>query len=611
MLESDHGPVDGLLHEVWQSVRTIDSGQVADYIPELAKADPSTCGLSLATLDGAVYTAGDLVPFTIQSVSKPFVYALALADSGAETVLSKIGAEPTGDPFNTISLDDVSGRAFNPMVNAGAIVTATLVAGRTRAEQFDRILDGLSAFAGRALDVDEDVYASERDTGDRNRAIAYLMRSAGLLDHDVDDQVEMYFRQCSIVVTARDLAVMAATLANAGVNPTTGEQVIPRHVVAPGADRDEHLRDVRLRRRVALPGRDAGQERGERGHLGGPARARWGSRRTARGWIRGATASGEWRRASSCRRGSGCTCCCRPSGPGPTSAAPTGGIWSGPSAPGRPRIGRCWRPRAGRSWSTSSSATRGSPGVESLVRTVLSDPEPARWRVLDMGRVTRIDVAARTLLGGLVEQLQSAEVVVGLVEPRGRGPREVAGALGEDMPRFADSDSALEWCETQLLRSHGIEESLDEGLVALADQDLLSGLPAEVVAEIEARTTTRVFTSGTVVFNEGDDPDGLYFIGAGQVSADVRVRGQRGRRRLNSMAAGSSFGELALVDGRPRSTRIAALESTICFVLSPEGFEDLRVEAPDACAQLTLAIARSLSQRLRASTSEVATLEES
>jgi glutaminase len=178
------------------------------------------------------------------------------------------------------------------------------------------------------------------------------------------------------------------------------------------------------------------------------------------------------------------------------------------------------------------------------------------------------------------------------------------------MTKFADSDTALEWCETQLLRSHGFEESMDDGLVALADQDLLSGLPAEVVAEIEKRTTTRVFTDGTVVFNEGDEPDGLYFIGAGQVSADVRVRGQRGRRRLNSMAAGSSFGELALVDGRPRSTRIAALESTICFVLSPEGFADLRAEAPDACAQLTLAIARSLSQRLRASTSEVAALEE-
>ena len=610
MLESDHGPVDGLLHEVWQSVRTIDSGQVADYIPELAKADPSTCGLSLATLDGAVYTAGDLVPFTIQSVSKPFVYALALADSGAETVLSKIGAEPTGDPFNTISLDDVSGRAFNPMVNAGAIVTATLVAGRTRAEQFDRILDGLSAFAGRVLDVDEDVYASERDTGDRNRAIAYLMRSAGLIDHDVNDQVEMYFRQCSIVVTARDLAVMAATLANAGVNPTTGEQVIPRHVVAPVLTvmstcgmydyAGEWLYRVGMPAKSGVSGAISAVLPGQMGL------AAHSPRLDPRGnSVRGVAAC----ELLSSRLGLHLLL---------------------PTERSRPNIRRTYRGDLVRSKRTRPASDRavleaegrtivvhelvgdqGFAGVESLVRTVLSDPESAQWRVLDMGRVTRIDVAARTLLGGLVEQLQAADVVVGLVEPRGRGPREVAGALGEDMPRFADSDSALEWCETQLLRSHGIEESLDEGLVALADQDLLSGLPADVVAEIEARTTTRVFTSGTVVFNEGDDPDGLYFIGAGQVSADVRVRGQRGRRRLNSMAAGSSFGELALVDGRPRSTRIAALESTICFVLSPEGFEDLRVEAPDACAQLTMAIARSLSQRLRASTSEVATLEES
>ncbi len=442
MLESDHGPVDGLLHEVWQSVRTIDSGQVADYIPELAKADPATCGLSLATLDGAVYTAGDLVPFTIQSVSKPFVYALALADSGAEAVLSKIGAEPTGDPFNTISLDDVSGRAFNPMVNAGAIVTATLVAGRSRAEQFDRILDGLSAFAGRALDVDEDVYASERDTGDRNRAIAYLMRSAGLLDHDVDDQVEMYFRQCSIVVTARDLAVMAATLANAGVNPTTGEQVIPRHVVAPVLTvmstcgmydyAGEWLYRVGMPAKSGVSGAISAVLPGQMGL------AAHSPRLDPRGnSVRGVAACEQL----SSRLGLHLLL---------------------PTERSRPNIRRTYRGDLVRSRRTRPAADRalleaqgraivvhelvgdqGFAGVESLVRTVLSDPEPARWRVLDMGRVTRIDVAARTLLSGLVEQLQSGDMVVGLVEPRGRGPREVAGALGEDMARFADSDSAL------------------------------------------------------------------------------------------------------------------------------------------------------------------------
>ncbi len=422
MLESDHGPVDGLLHEVWQSVRTIDTGQVADYIPELAKADPATCGLSLATLDGAVYTAGDLVPFTIQSVSKPFVYALALADSGAEAVLSKIGAEPTGDPFNTISLDDVSGRAFNPMVNAGAIVTATLVAGRTRAEQFDRILDGLSAFAGRPLDVDEDVYASERDTGDRNRAIAYLMRSAGLLDHDVNDQVEMYFRQCSIVVTARDLAVMAATLANAGVNPTTGEQVIPRHVVAPVLTvmstcgmydyAGEWLYRVGMPAKSGVSGAISAVLPGQMGL------AAHSPRLDPRGnSVRGVAACEQL----SSRLGLHLLL---------------------PAERSRPNIRRTYRGDLARSKRTRPASDRalleaegrtivvhelvgdqGFAGVESLVRTVLSDPEPARWRVLDMGRVTRIDVAARTLLGGIVEQLQADGVVVGLVEPRGRGPQ--------------------------------------------------------------------------------------------------------------------------------------------------------------------------------------------
>ena len=356
--------------------------------PSWPRPTPSTCGLSLATLDGAVYTAGDLVPFTIQSVSKPFVYALALADSGAKEVLSKIGAEPTGDPFNTISLDDVSGRAFNPMVNAGAIVTATLVAGRTRAEQFDRILDGLSAFAGRALDVDEEVYASERDTGDRNRAIAYLMRSAGLIDDDVNDQVEMYFRQCSIVVTARDLAVMAATLANAGVNPTTGEQVIPRHVVAPVLTvmstcgmydyAGEWLYRVGMPAKSGVSGAISAVLPGQMGL------AAHSPRLDPRGnSVRGVAACEQL----SSRLGLHLLL---------------------PTERSRPNIRRTYRgdlvrskrtrPASDRALLEAEGATivvhelvgdQGFAGIESLVRTVLSDPQPAQWRVLDMGRVTQ------------------------------------------------------------------------------------------------------------------------------------------------------------------------------------------------------------------------------
>jgi glutaminase len=603
------GPIDRLLEEAWALVAGNDEGVVADYIPELAKADPATFGLGLATLDGAVYTTGDLVPFTIQSVSKPFVYALALADRGPAAVLDRVGAEPTGDPFNTISLDQASGRAFNPMVNAGAIVTATLVGGDTRTEQFDRILDGLSSFAGRPLDVDEAVYASERDTGDRNRAIAYLMRSAGLLDEDVDAQVELYFRQCSILVTARDLAVMAATLANAGVNPVTGEQVVPRSVVAPVLTvmstcgmydyAGEWLYRVGL---PAKSGVSGGIAAALPGQLGLAAHS---PRLDARGnSVRGVAAA-------------------------ELLSERLGLHLLRPNGRPRPGVRRTYRGDAVHSKRTrqrgeaacledagSAIAVHELLGdqsfvsVEVLVRAVLADPVPARWWILDLSRVSRIDLAARALFDGLVQQLQDSGQQPVLVEPRARGPREVMGQLSTALPRFPDVDRALEWCEAELLLAEGRRAELAEGLVPLAEQDLLRDLPVDAVGAIEQRAVTRVFTAGTVVFEEGAPADGLYFVGAGEVMADLRVRGQRDRRRLSSVAAGSAFGELALVDGRPRSTRIVAVEPTICHVLAPEAFEGLRREAPEAAAGLLLAIARSLSQRLRASTAEVAALEE-
>src|ERR1700692_411041 len=155
------GPVEALLDEVWFEAEQHRDGAVATYIPQLARADPSTFGLALASLDGRVYSTGQLNEFTIQSVSKPFVYALALADRGINTVLERVGVEPTGNAFNTISVDN-AGRPFNPMVNAGAIVTTSLVSGESRDEQFQRVIDGLSAFAGRPLGVDERVFESER-----------------------------------------------------------------------------------------------------------------------------------------------------------------------------------------------------------------------------------------------------------------------------------------------------------------------------------------------------------------------------------------------------------------------------------------------------------------
>jgi glutaminase len=208
------------------------NGAPADYIPELRKANPVHFGIALATIDGHVYETGDSnFAFTIQSISKPFVFALALETLGLERVNAAIGVEPSGEAFNSIRLT-ADNRPFNPMVNAGAIACCGLIDRVKGDETFAYISDALNRFAGRKLDFDEAVYASETATGDRNRAIGYMLRNYAVITTGVDAVLDAYFRQCSVLVTARDLAVMAATLANRGFNPVTGEQVLSPHVVA-------------------------------------------------------------------------------------------------------------------------------------------------------------------------------------------------------------------------------------------------------------------------------------------------------------------------------------------------------------------------------------------
>ena len=164
--------------------------------------------------------------FTIQSISKPFVYGLALADHVRAEVLAKIGVEPTGDAFNSISLDPGTGRPRNPMINAGAIASTGLVEGRDEEMKMRRVMEMFAHCAGRPLSIDESVYRSESATGHRNRAIGHMLRNFGILTGDPMPVVERYFRQCSILGHCRDLATMAATLANRGANPITGGQAI-------------------------------------------------------------------------------------------------------------------------------------------------------------------------------------------------------------------------------------------------------------------------------------------------------------------------------------------------------------------------------------------------
>jgi glutaminase len=233
--------VDARMEDLYQRHRQVDEGGVASFYESgrgyypLAEAagEQDVFGLAFATSAGGVHTAGDCdVPFALQSLSKVFVYGLALADRGRDKVLRHVGVEPSGDAFNSIVLDERHHRPHNPMVNAGALVTTALIEGADPEAKLERILAHLRAYAGNEdLEVDWDLFEREMRTADRNRATAYLMRSQGMLAGDVEAILALYLQQCSIKVTCRDLAVMAATLANGCVCPVSGEQLLPRERV--------------------------------------------------------------------------------------------------------------------------------------------------------------------------------------------------------------------------------------------------------------------------------------------------------------------------------------------------------------------------------------------
>lgn len=221
-------PLQAFLNDLYDQYKDLDDGTLASYIPELAKANPHAFSICVATVDGQIFEAGEADQlFTIQSISKVFVYGMALDDHGRNVVLSKVGVEPTGDPFNSIiRLDADSKRPENPMVNAGAIATTSLIKGTGATERLNRLMDMFRAYVGHDVYIDMSVFVSERATGHRNRAMAHLMRHFDMIDARLEESLDLYFQQCSLMVNCRDLAVMAATLANKGVNPITGDRAV-------------------------------------------------------------------------------------------------------------------------------------------------------------------------------------------------------------------------------------------------------------------------------------------------------------------------------------------------------------------------------------------------
>ncbi len=592
----DRLPVASFVASLHEQFRNLRDGEPASYIPPLAEADPSWFGISLVTTDGHSYDVGETQrPFTIQSISKALAFGMALDDRGADVVVKHVGVEPTGDPFNSITVEEDSKRPFNPMVNAGAIVTTSLLSGTTPAEQHHRMLSGLSRFAGRDLTVDERVFAAERATGDRNRAIAYFMRALDMGPADVEAALDLYFQQCSVLVDCHDLGVMAATLANRGVNPLTGERALSASEV------------VRVLSVMSTCGMyDFAGEWMFR--VGIPAKS--GVAGGIIAVVPGQLGVGVFSPPLDARGNSvrGIAVCEQLSKRFNLHVNQT--HVSGASVVRRHYRGAAVRSKRHRAPGPAAALREAATGIavfelqgdlyfataEALSRAVASELDSIDYLVFGCRRIGQMDAGALEVIADLVELTKASGVDLMLAEASASALNHpgIPGAIA-DLPMFRNVDSALEWCEDRVLAT--LTLPAEPQRTSLADQELLAGLDPMILSALDEVADTRFIASGTVIFAEGDDADSLYFVISGRVSVHLAVGDQP--LRLVTLGAGAAFGEMATLDGGTRSTTVTADDDTVCRVLALEALAKVGRAFPELDSILNGNLARNLSRRLR------------
>lgn len=604
-------PVQEFLEGIYRECAAVKDGQVATYIPELAKADPDWFGICLVTANGAVYEVGDTDrEFTIQSISKPFVYGIALEDNGRDEVLEKVGVEPTGDAFNSISLDPGTGRPRNPMINAGAIATAGLVAGKTPATRFKRILETFSHYAGRELTLDKTVYNSESETGHRNRAIGHMLRNFDKLSGDPTPTTELYFQQCSISVNCRDLAMMAATLANHGVNPLTGKQALRGEYVESVLSvmgtcgmydyAGEWLYNVGIPAKSGVAGGVLAVLPGQLG-IGV-----FSPRLDAHGnSVRGIRVCQELSRRLDLHLFN------RPTvGKSVIRLKFTGAEFNS-SHVRNPQDDEVLRESANSIQVYQLQGNLAFATAEPVVQDVLNNLEGIEYLIFDMRRVLSLNESAGHLLHAIVARLATLGKTVIFTHHKHlpllrRMMKSKLGAkFEEEFHSFTDNDLALEWCENQVLEKHA-DTRVTATRIKIADYQLLRGCTAEELEIIQPMLESHSYKRGQKIISAGDDAREIFFLSRGVVS--ICLPGEDGHR-LASFSPGMCFGEMAFIDGAPRSANIIADSEVECHALSLGDFTALGLVHPAIKIKLLEHLCFDLTRKLRKANREISVLE--
>lgn len=602
-------PVLDYLRQLHGEFATVSDGKVATYIPELAKADPNWFGICLATANGAVYEVGDSrQTFTIQSISKPFVYGLALEDNGRPHVLSKVGMEPTGDAFNSISLEPGSGRPRNPMINAGAIATTALIAGKSPQSKLRRLLEMFALFAGRELFIDEAIYRSESETGNRNRAIGYMLRNFDILTEDPTPAVELYFQQCSVSVCARDLGLMAATLANRGINPITGKQAI----------RGEYIESV-----LSVMGSCGMYDFAGQWiyNIGMPAKS--GVAGGIIAVLPGQLGIGVFSplldvHGNSVRGIRVCDALSRhcdlhlfnsPSIGKSAIRLQFSGADFNSSRVRTPRESQALHQFGGAIKVYQLQGNLNFTSAEAVVREVMENIDATEQVIFDLKHVLTINESACRLFYETLTRFSECGKSV-LFTYADRAPllrRFMKAKLSAQYPEvfrtIDDNDLALEWCENRLLAAT-LPAHPPEDAVKVMQYELCQNLTPKEIEIFAPFLKRRVYQKTEAIISAGEEAQEMFFVARGAVSVFVSLR-NGARKRLATFSAGMAFGEMAVIDRSPRSALIVADTEVECDVLRLEDFDKLGAAYPDIKIKLLENLSLSLCRRLRKANREL------
>jgi glutaminase len=601
-------PIQEYLEKLHARYASVMDGHVADYIPELSKADPRWFGICIATRDGHVYEVGDTrQPFTIQSISKALAYGLALEDRGEEYVLGKIGVEPSGEAFNAISLKEGTGAPFNPMINAGAIATCGQVLTKDGKTRFQRLLSYLGGIAGRELDIDEVVYRSESETGHRNRAIGWLLRNFEILEEDPHETLETYFQQCSIRVTCRDLALMGATLANQGVQPLTRKRAIAAqyvdNILGVMATCGMYDWSGEWIYRVGLPAK-SGVGGGILAVLPGqlgigvfspPLDAQGNS-------LRGIKVCMDLTRELSLHM----------MNPTATPRTAVRLSYHGGEVSARRRL-------PGQARETLKNHGSSIQVLELQGGLIFATFEPVmrhaiqlsnagcRHLIFDLRSVVTANSVSLKLMADLRKRLSASGVEVVICQPGSLTSRLLeAGVPATSI--FATVDAALETCEDALLMSVTGASWRPARALELWECSIFQTCTQGEQRILERELEKRTFKPGDLLIRSGDSSEEMYVILEGNV--EVQIMEESGmKRRVDVLAAGMAVGEMAFLDNSPRSADVAAMDHVTCLVITRIWFTGLSDALPHLKIKLLQSLLKEVSARLRQANTEISALQ--